>query len=111
MFGHSSGSIKQIVFVVPFIEPRAFGIGVFIFHIFHPFLRIGCTKALNGLFDFTDFTFQGNHVVIEFRVIDVRISPIQVGLSVIVNEYSRIDVVPTSVVKRFADGIFKWAER
>ena len=111
MFGYTSGSIKKIIFSFPFMKPWTFCISIFILNTFDTLFRIRCTKTLNSLFQFAHSTFQRNHIFIQFCIIDIRISPIQISTTVIINEDRRINIVPASVMKRFADGIFKRTDR
>ena len=111
MFGYTSGSIKKIVFSFPFMKPWTFCISIFILNTFDTFFRIGCTKALNSLFQFAHFTFQRNHIFIQFCIIDIRISPIQISTTVIIYIYGRIYIIPAPVMKGFTDGILKRTDR
>ena len=97
MFGYTSGSIKQIVFIVPFIEPRSFRIRIFVFLTFDAFFRIGGSETFFSLFDASNFSFDGNHVVIKSGVVDVRVTPVEISLSVVIDKDGRVDVIPTSV--------------
>ena len=93
------------------MKPWTFCISIFILNTFDTLFRIRCTKALNSLFQFAHSTFQRNHIFIQFCIIDIRISPIQISTTVIIYIYGRIYIIPAPVMKRFADGIFKRTDR
>ena len=111
MFWYPTCRIKQIIFSVALMQPRTFGIDIFIFLSFYPFFRIRSTKTFNSLFYFTDFTLYGDHVIIQLCVVNIRISPIKISLSIIINPNSRIYVIPTAITKRFPNCIFKRTSR
>ena len=88
-FRTAGGGIRQIVNSVAFIKPRTF--------LIVPWLR--------WLFD--HIARKGNHVLVQFHIIDIRVAPIQIGLAVIVNEYGGINVLTAPGDQRFAEGVHK----
>ncbi len=111
MFGHTSGRIEQIIFAATLIEPRPLGIHVFVFGILvTEFDRRG-SEALHRLLDFSDLALKRNHIPVELHIINFRITPVEISLSVIVDKDRRVDIVPTAVDKRRAYGILKRSDR
>ena len=107
MLGYSPSCIKQIILSITFMKPRSLCINILVLFTFYTFIRIRGSKAFNSLLHFPHFTLQRNHIIIQLHVINIRISPIQIGLPVIINKNSRINKIPTAIIKRLTDSIFK----
>ena len=91
-FRAASGSVSQIILAITFVEPRTFLIVLQLAH------------AHDG-------AAIGNHVFVQRHIIQVRVTPVHIGLSVIVNPDSRVNVFPMFLLpyKRFSDRVFKWS--
>ena len=99
-FWYAMRGIYHVVGSVTLVNPGAFGI-------FGWFTRRRKTRTHIGLMN---SAIKRNHVFIKFRPIKARISPIKVGLIVVVNPYGRVNVVAVRRSQMFAvQGIFEWA--
>src|SRR5574344_318702 len=108
MLGHSACGIEQHILAVTLGNPRTFGIAILVFLAFHTLIHLRCTESFFGLLHHGHFTLERHHVFIEFCDIYLRITPIEISLSVIVNQYRWVDIVPFAIVKeRFAERIFE----
>ena len=90
-FRATSWSESHVIMPVPFIHPRTFLVMFrFIFHLYN-FPRIW------------------NHILIQFHIINIRIAPIHIRLSVIINKYGRVNVIPMLLLpnQRFVQWVFK----
>ena len=58
---------------------------------------------------FYNFSRIGNHILIQLHIVNIRIPPIHISLSVIVNKYGRINVVPMFLLphQRFVQWVFE----
>ena len=100
-FRTTGTGVSHIVVSVAFISPGSFLVMVLIyFTLFFAYQWI-----------FHDISGNGNHIFIEFRIPKIRISPIHIGLSVVVNKNSRIDILTAIHNQRFSDRVFEGAER
>ncbi|CDD81730.1 unknown [Bacteroides sp. CAG:462] len=111
VLGHSSGCVEQVVLPVALAQPRPFGIDVLVLLSLHARLGVGSSEAFHGLLHAVHLAVDGNHVRVQLRVVNVRVAPVQVGGAVVVDEYGRVDVVPTAVVERLADGVLERSRR
>ena len=84
LFGHAVGGINHVILLAALVNPRTFGVlGILS-------VRSETTAHVGHL----DIAIERNHVFLEFGIIKLRVAPIEVSLSVVVNPYGRIDVVP-----------------
>ena len=110
--------ITEVIMTVALIDPRTFLIvlhgPVGSLRFGHPKIDLG-TLFLDGThhtilrIEHTDVTTGRNHILIELDVIDMRIAPVHIGLTIVINEHRRIDVIPMLFLpyERFAKGIFE----
>ena len=99
----AGGGIAQIVVPVALIDPRTFLIvlhrPVGLLLIRHPEVDLGTFglhRAHHTVFgiEHTDIAAGGDHILVELDVIDMRVTPVHIRLSVVVDEYRRVDIVP-----------------
>ena len=94
-FRAAGGSVRQVVMTVLFPDPGTFlvilGFGRF----------------------FDDFAGGGNHVFVQFDVVQVGVAPVQVSLTIVIDEGRRINVVPdvVGVDQPFTQGILEGTVR
>src|SRR5574344_365694 len=111
MFRHATCCIEQIIIFVTFHEPWAFCIAVRIFYAFLLITGGWTTKTRLTLWNIFYFAVDTHHVLIQFAKVDQRISPDKIGLTIIVNHYRGVDIIPIAVSQWFADGIPKRSYR
>ena len=89
-FGAASGSKGQVIMVVALVKPWPFLISL-------------------QLADFYDVARGRNHVFVELHIIKIGVAPIHISLSVVVDIYRGVDVVPMLLLpyQRLADRVFK----
>ena len=103
MLRHSSCGIEQHILAVALCDPWSFGIAVLVFLSLHALVHLRCTKPFLGLLHHCHLTLERHHVFVEFGYIYIRITPIEISLSVIVDKHCRVDIVPLAIIKkRFA---------
>ena len=99
----AGGGITQIVMPVALIDPRSFLIvlhrPVGLLLIRHPEVDLGSfvlDRAHHTVFgiEYADIATGGDHILVELDVIDMRVTPVHIRLSVVVDEYRRVDIVP-----------------
>lgn len=111
MLGHPTGGIQKIILAVSLVEPRSLRIVILIFLILLPQLWRGGTETLHGLLHYVDITRIRHHVVIQLHIEYLRITPIEISLSVVIDINSRIDICPIAIHKRLADSILERTRR
>jgi len=90
-FGATGRGKSHVVVVTTLIAPRTF-------------LIIGDTGKLH------DVATGRNHVLVQFHIIGIGISPVHISLSVIINEYGGVNVFPMFALpyEGFAQRILIW---
>ncbi len=96
--------VDHIIEVVPLVEPRAFGVG-----------GAGHVSALGeGLychrdFDYPDSLVIGNHVLVEKDVSQLGVAEVEVCLTVVIDKYGWVDIVPVALVDKRVTYVGEWA--
>ena len=80
---------------IAFVEPRTFLI------------------VLWNVVKLHDVALERNHIIVEQGTIHIRVAPIEISLTVDVDEHRWVDVVPMLFLpcKRFANRVFEWTLR
>ena len=93
-FGTAGGSKSQVIMSVALVEPGAFLIVLYL-RKFHNVARIR------------------NHILVELYIIRIRISPVHISLTVIIDKYTRVDIVPMFLLPNqwFSNRIFERSVR
>ena len=60
----------------------------------------GTAKGLLGHIELAQFATIGNHVAIQLQVVTLRITPHQPRLSVVINQYGGVDMVPRTILEQ-----------
>ena len=106
MLWHATGGIEQVVAAGSLHEPRAFHVGVLILKAFLTLVHGGRAESLLSHREHAHLTLVGDHVAVEFQVVDTGITPHEPCLSVVVDHHRGVYVVPLAVfIERFPDGI------
>src|SRR5574344_1441295 len=112
MLRPSSCGIEPHILAVALRRPWSLGIAVLVFLALYALVHLRCSKSFLGLLHHCHLTLERHHVFIEFGYIYIRITPIEISLSVVVDKHCRVDSVPLAVIKeRFAKCILEWACR
>ena len=99
MLGHTTCCIKQLIRAVSLGEPRPLDIRILVFLAFLALVHHGAAKRLLGHVEPSKLATIGNHVAIQLQVVTLRIAPHEPCLSVVVDEDSRVDVIPRAVLE------------
>ena len=87
-------------------NPRTFGIGVLILFVLVTLCHIGSAETLFCHLHLLHLTIDADHVLIQLQVVDARIAPIEPCLTIIINEHSGVNMIPTAIfIERLANGI------
>ena len=99
----ASRGISQIVFTITLIEPRTF---LVVLHLpgslFAPWstevdlstLFLDRTHHAILLVEHKDIAAGRDHVLIELDTIDMRVAPVHISLSVVINKHRGVDIIP-----------------
>ncbi len=119
MLWHASCCIEHVVSAVALADPWTLGIAILILWCFpgrivlllfgHTATSVHArtTEALFVHIKMTDKSAQGDHVRIEFYVIEFGISPVEISFTVIVYQDRRIDIVPAALIEWLAKSILE----
>ena len=120
MLRHSTCSIKHIIVLATLHEPRSLCVAIFIFSGRITLLHIRRTESLLSHHDSAHFTLfinsclsiytplEADHIFIQFGIVKMRITPIEISLTILIHPDSRVDIVPISIIeKRFAQRILE----
>ena len=120
MLRHSTCSIKHIIVLATLHEPRSLCVAIFIFSGRITLLHVRRTESLLSHHDSAHFTLfinsclsiyttlEADHIFIQFGIVKMRITPIEISLTILVHPDGRVDIVPTSIIeKRFAQRILE----
>ena len=113
VFGKAAGRIHHVIQTIPLAKPRAFLVESVART---PTATVAAAEALNGQRHLhhafvADGGVEGNHVLIQFDIEQMRIAPIHIGLAVIINEDRRVNVALSRRHQPMAERIVKRAGR
>ena len=121
MLRHATCSIQKCVaFVIShfsflishFHDPRSLHIRILVLFALLTLAHDGAAEGLLCHIEKTQFATIGNHVAIQLQVVTLWITPHQPCLSVVINHYGGIDMVPRAILKqRFSQGIAERTSR
>ena len=78
--GTTGRGIAQIIMAIALVEPRSFLVMFYMIRKTH------------------DAVFQGNHVVIQSRIVRIRVAPVHIRLSVVIGKHAGVDVIPVGLI-------------
>ena len=120
MLRHSTCSIKHIIVLATLHEPRSLCVAILIFSGRITLLHVRRTESLLSHHDSAHFTLfinsclsiyttlEADHIFIQFGIVKMRITPIEISLTILIHPDGRVDIVPTSIIeKRFAQRILE----
>ena len=99
----AGSSISQVVLAITLVEPRTF---LIVLHLpgslLAPWssevnlstLLLDRTHHAILLIEHKDITTGRDHILIEFDAIDMRVTPIHISLSVVIDKYRGVDIIP-----------------
>ena len=121
MLRHATSSIEEVVALGGLLgithlrllhDPRTFRVRILILLGSVALRCIRSAETFLGHLQIEYFASEANHVLVKFHTIDTWITPVEPCLTVIIDEYGRVDVVPRAIlIQWFADGIAERTRR
>ena len=99
MFGHTTGSIEQLIYTITLGEPWTLYIRILILFSLLALTHDRTTKSLFGHIQTTQFTAIGNHIAIQLQVVALRVTPHQPCLTIIINHHRGVDMIPRAILE------------
>ena len=117
MLRHATSSIEQLIdFVlinlilcgIHLSNPRTLGVVVLVLLATFTFVHRGSTKAFLCHIHTTQLAAVGNHVAVEFQIVNSGVTPHQPRLTIIINHHGGVDMIPRAVLKEgLSNGILE----
>ena len=117
MLRHATSGIEQLIhlllinlifFLVDLSDPRTFSVVILVFLALLALVHRGCAKAFLGHIHTTQLATIRDHIAIELEIVNLRVTPQEPGLTIVVNHHGGVDMIPRAVLEEgLSNGILE----
>ena len=117
MLRHATSGIEQLIhlllvnlifFLVDLSDPRTFSVVILVFLALLALVHRGCAKAFLGHIHTTQLATIRDHIAIELEIVNLRVTPQEPGLTIVVDHHGGVDMIPRAVLEEgLSDGILE----